>query len=81
MHIEFSAQFEPELREIISRLNLEAHLFNSFNINGETVTMSAEREELEKILLHQPELSGEGEASGSSDHYRRIVATVRAHLR
>ncbi len=80
MHIEFSAQFEPELREIISRLNLEAHLFNSFNINGETVTMSAEREELEKIILHQPDISG-GETSGSSDHYRRIVATVRAHLR
>ncbi|HEY1005575.1 MAG TPA: hypothetical protein VGD92_00295 [Sphingobacteriaceae bacterium] len=79
MHIEFSAQFEPELREIITRLNLDAHLFNSFNINGETVTLSAEREELEKIVEHPPESFGEGGAN--AEHYRKIVALVRANLR
>jgi hypothetical protein len=81
MHIEFSAHFEPELREMISRLKLNAHLFNSFNLNGEAVTLSGEREELEKILEHPAAEYQEGEVQGSKDDYRKIVAIVRAHLR
>jgi hypothetical protein len=81
MHIEFSAHFEPELREMISRLELDAHLFNSFNVNGEAITLSGEREELEKILDHPADEYHEGEVQGSRDDYRKIIAIVRAHLR
>lgn len=79
MHIEFSSHFEPELKEIIDRLKLDAHIFNSFNVNGETITLSGEREELEKILDHKPEDFQQGQPE--TDHYKKIIALVRAHLR
>ncbi|HEY0898795.1 MAG TPA: hypothetical protein VGD90_05635 [Sphingobacteriaceae bacterium] len=81
MHIEFSSHFEPELKEIINRLKLDAHLFNSFNVNGETVTLSGEREELEKILEHKPDDFQQGPNGASADHFKKILALVRAHLR
>jgi hypothetical protein len=81
MHIEFSSHFEPELKEIINRLKLDAHLFNSFNVNGETVTLSGEREELEKILELKPEDFYQGQKGDTGDHFKKIIALVRAHLR
>lgn len=81
MHIEFSSHFEPELREVINRLKLDAHLFNSFNVNGETVTLSGEREELEKILELKPEDFRQGQNGDTEDHFKKIIALVRAHLR
>ena len=50
MHIELAPKYGPPLENLISRLNLEAHLINSFNASGETITLSASKDELEKIL-------------------------------
>lgn len=50
MHIELAPKYGPGLNSIISRLGLEAHLINSFNASGETVTLSATKEDLERIL-------------------------------
>lgn len=50
MHIELAPKYGPGLNSIISRLGLGAHLINSFNAGGETVTLSASKDELEKIL-------------------------------
>lgn len=50
MHIELAPKYGPGLNTIISRLGLEAHLINSFNASGETVTLSASKEDLERIL-------------------------------
>jgi len=81
MHIEFSSHFEPQLKAVINRLKLDAHLFNSFNVNGETVTLSGEREELEKILDLKPEDFQQDQSSNAEDHFKKIIALVRAHLR
>jgi hypothetical protein len=50
MHIELSPKFAPGLTNIINHLHLEAHLINSFNASGETITLSASKEDLDKIL-------------------------------
>ncbi len=50
MHIELAPKYGPPLENLISKLSLEAHLINSFNASGETITLSASKEELEKIL-------------------------------
>lgn len=50
MHIELAPKYGPGLNSIITRLGLEAHLINSFNASGETITLSTTKEDLEKIL-------------------------------
>ncbi|HEX8378144.1 MAG TPA: hypothetical protein VF602_10010 [Pedobacter sp.] len=55
MHIELSPKYGPPLENIISKLGLEAHLINSFNASGETITLSASKEELEKITTANQE--------------------------
>ena len=50
MHIELAPKYEQGIINIITNLNLEAHIINSFNASGETVTLSADKEELEQIL-------------------------------
>lgn len=50
MHIELAPKYGPGLLSLIAQLNLEAHLINSFNASGETITLSAGKDELERIL-------------------------------
>ena len=50
MHIELAPKYGPGLNRIIANMGLDAHLINSFNASGETVTLSASKEDLEKIL-------------------------------
>ncbi len=55
MHIELAPKYGPPLENLISKLGLVAHLINSFNASGETVTLSASKEVLEKILTASQE--------------------------
>lgn len=50
MHIELSAKYKSGLANIIDSLEIEAHLIDSFNASGETITLSANREDIERIL-------------------------------
>jgi|GEM_PF-1084531 len=50
MHIELSAKYKSGLNNIIRNLEIDAHLINSFNASGETITLSAIREDIERIL-------------------------------
>lgn len=50
MHIELAPKYKPGLNNIINNMRLNAHLINSYNASGETITLSASREDLEKIL-------------------------------
>lgn len=50
MHIELSAKYKSGLTNIIKNLEIDAHLIDSFNASGETITLSASREEIEQIL-------------------------------
>ena len=82
MHIEFSKHYEPELNEIISRLSLDAHLFNSFNVEGETVTLSGEPLELEKIVqIDIAKFSNAGTAQETVNNIKKIIGIVREQLR
>lgn len=50
MHIELSAKYKPGLHNIIKNLEIDAHLIDSFNASGETITLSANREDIERIF-------------------------------
>jgi hypothetical protein len=50
MHIELAPKYRQGLENIISSLDLDAHIINSFNASGETITLSVTKEELEVIL-------------------------------
>lgn len=84
MHVEFSSHFETDLKRVVDHLALEAHIFNSFNSTGETVVLSAERDELEKILEvdeHDFVKTGNAGDKGTlQKNFKNIKAIVRAHL-
>lgn len=50
MHIELSPKYGSGLRNIIENMDLDAHLIDSFNAGGETITLSVTKEDLDKIL-------------------------------
>ena len=50
MHIELAPKYGPGLGNIIAHLKLDAHLINSFNASGETITLSTSKEDLDRIL-------------------------------
>lgn len=50
MHLELNPKYKAGIENIIRHLGIDAHLINSFNASGETITLSASREILEKIL-------------------------------
>ena len=50
MHLELNPKYKAGLENIIRHMGIDAHLINSFNASGETVTLSASRETLERIL-------------------------------
>jgi hypothetical protein len=50
MHIELAPKYASGLKNIIESLGLEAHIINSFNAGGETITLSVSKDEIDKIL-------------------------------
>ena len=50
MHLELNPKYKAGLENIIRHMEIDAHLINSFNASGETITLSASRETLERIL-------------------------------
>ncbi|HEY1025139.1 MAG TPA: hypothetical protein VGE26_08250 [Sphingobacteriaceae bacterium] len=79
MHVEFPSHFGADLKMVIDHLKLEANIFDSFSSTGETVVLSAEREELEKIV----EADGEDFQFPNDNvrvSFKNIRAIVRAHL-
>ena len=50
MHLELSPKYEQGLNAIIDRLGIEASISNSFNAGGETIILSADREDVERIV-------------------------------
>lgn len=78
MHIEFPSQYEPALSMIVEHLKVEAHLFNSFNSSGETVVLSAERDQLEEIADAADSLLAD---ETHKDVIKKIQGIIKGSLR
>jgi hypothetical protein len=72
MHIELAPKYRDGLDNIIAHKRLSAHIINSFNASGETITLSASKEDLEKILETTEEEFQSGEDK-SQEHYSPVV--------
>ena len=80
MHIELAPKYGPTLSSIISHFGLEAHLINSFNASGETITLSASKDDLERIL-QASEADLEPLSDNQNDHPPVTLEGLKAILK
>ncbi|WP_207422079.1 hypothetical protein [Desertivirga brevis] len=83
MHIELSPKYATCLNNLIQNLNLNAHTTDSFNASGETIILSASKEELQKILESNEEDGTNSESensSASSFIYEGLKAIIKEQM-
>ena len=81
MHIELAPKYRNGLDNIIANKGLSAHIINSFNASGETITLSASKEEMEKILEATEEDFVSGEEQSPEHSYPVVLEGLKAILR
>ncbi|WP_207533874.1 hypothetical protein [Desertivirga arenae] len=83
MHIELSPKYGPGLNNLIQNLSLEAHTTNSFNAGGETIILSASKEDLHRILESKEEdfiNAGLDSGSASSFLFEGLKAIIKEQM-
>lgn len=83
MHIELSPKYAQGLNNLIENLQLTAHTTNSFNAGGETIILSASKDELQKILDSNEEdfnISDSENSSASSFLYEGLKAIIKEQM-
>lgn len=81
MHIELAPKYRNGLDNIIARKGLSAHIIDSFNAGGETITLSASKEDLEKILEATEEDLESVEGESGEDSFPVVLEGLKAILR
>jgi hypothetical protein len=81
MHIELAPKYRNGLNNIIAHMRLNAHIINSFSASGETIILSASKEDLEKILEATEEDFKSTEEGLQDDHPPVILEGLKAILK
>ena len=81
MHIELAPKYRNGLDNIIARKGLSAHIIDSFNAGGQTITLSTSKEDLEKILEATEEDFESVEGKSREDSFPVVLEGLKAILR